>query len=76
MHGVQEGDGSLARDRAQVLSPLWKRGGGMTEQERKDIYRKIRSLQNSRDYAAPELEGQYTREIERLLARLEEDDEG
>jgi len=48
----------------------------MTEQERKDTYRKIRSLQNSRDYAAPELEGQYTREIERLWALLEEDEDG
>ena len=43
----------------------------VTEAERSKIIRQIESLQNTRDYAAPELEPQLTRQIEKLLDIIE-----
>ena len=43
----------------------------MNNTERDNIYRQIRSLQNSRDYAAPELEPQLTSAIQALLEIIE-----
>jgi len=45
--------------------------GELTTAERSRIVARITGLQNTRDYAAPELELQLTAEIDRLLGLLE-----